>query len=77
MTSRRKLDRMVASPVSSMCRAVESGIAGIVWPVQVLITQSYWDLPECRHSRSRRNSGRESRQRELSDARVLVYVWQT
>ena len=77
MTSRRKLDRMVASPVSSMWLAVESGIVGIVWPAQVLITQSYWDLPECRRSCSRRNSRLESRLRELSDATVLVYVWQT
>jgi len=77
MTRTPKLGTTVARLASNMSRALLSGTAGIVEAAPVLITESYCGLPECRHSRTRRNSWRESWWRELSGATVLVYVWQT
>lgn len=77
MIRRRKQGTAVAGHVSSMCRSYSRGAAGIVESDPVLITESYYSLPECRHSRTRRNSRRESCSRELSGATVMVYVWQT
>ncbi len=61
MTGRLKLGRMVAGLASSMFVVQQRAVPGIVGGPPMLITESYYYLPECRHSRTRHNSPRESR----------------
>jgi hypothetical protein len=56
MTLQLKLGTPVAGLFSSLSRHYGRRDASIVEADPMLITESYCDLPECRHSCTRRNS---------------------